>query len=37
LKAFWNDFSTGRMDKKGFVKYYEEIKDENDRTNVLCE
>jgi hypothetical protein len=37
LKAFWNDFSTGRMDKEGFVKYYEEIKDENDRTNVLCE
>jgi len=25
------------MDKKGFVKYYEEIKDENDRNNVLCE
>ncbi|CAF0855373.1 unnamed protein product [Adineta steineri] len=35
--AFWNDFSTGRMDKQGFVKYYEEIKDENDRTNVLCD
>jgi hypothetical protein len=25
------------MDKKGFVKYYEEIKDEKDRTSVLCE
>jgi len=25
------------MDKKGFVKYYEEIKDENDKTGVLCE
>jgi hypothetical protein len=37
LKAFWNDFPSGRMDKKGFVKYYEEIKDENDKTGVLCE
>jgi hypothetical protein len=25
------------MDKKGFVKYYEEIKDEKDRNSVLCE
>jgi hypothetical protein len=25
------------MDKKGFMKYYEEIKDENDKTSVLCE
>lgn len=24
------------MDKKGFVKYYEEIKDATDLTNVLC-
>lgn len=36
-KAFWNDFPSGRMDKKGFIKYYEEIKDENDKANVLCE
>lgn len=37
FKAFWDDFPSGRMDKKGFVRYYEEIKDENDRTSVLCE
>jgi hypothetical protein len=35
IKAFWNDFPSGRMDKQGFVKYYEEIKDENDKTSVL--
>ena len=37
FQAFWDDFPSGRMDKKGFVRYYEEIKDENDRTSVLCE
>lgn len=36
-KAFWNEFPTGRMDKKGFVKYYQEIKDEADTTGILCE
>lgn len=25
------------MNKKGFIKYYEGIKDEKDRANVLCE
>jgi len=25
------------MDKNGFIKYYEEIKDENDHASVLCE
>jgi hypothetical protein len=24
------------MNKKGFVKYYEKIKDEKDQTSVLC-
>ncbi len=37
IQAFWNDFPSGRMDKPGFVRYYEEIKDENDKTNILCE
>jgi hypothetical protein len=37
LKTFWNDFPSGRMDKKGFLRYYDEIKDENDKTSVLCE
>jgi hypothetical protein len=37
FKAFWNDFPSGRMDKRGFVKYYEEIKDDNDKTSILCE
>jgi len=37
FKSFWNDFPSGKMDKKGFIKYYEEIKDEKDKTNVLCE
>ncbi|CAF3492650.1 unnamed protein product [Rotaria sp. Silwood1] len=36
-KAFWNDFPSGRMNKKGFIKYYEEIKDEKDRANILCD
>ena len=37
FKAFWNDFPTGRMNKTGFVKYYDEIKDGKDRANILCE
>lgn len=37
LQAFWDDFPSGRMDKEGFVRYYEEIKDENDKTGILCE
>ena len=36
-KAFWNDFPSGKMDKACFIKYYDEIKDERDQTNVLCE
>ncbi|CAF1375889.1 unnamed protein product [Rotaria sordida] len=35
--AFWNDFPSGRMNKEGFIKYYEEIKDEKDRANILCD
>ncbi|CAF4481383.1 unnamed protein product [Rotaria socialis] len=35
--VFWNDFPSGRMNKEGFIKYYEEIKDERDRANVLCD
>ncbi|CAF1501392.1 unnamed protein product [Rotaria magnacalcarata] len=35
--VFWNDFPSGRMNKKGFIKYYEEIKDEKDRANILCD
>ncbi|CAF3681608.1 unnamed protein product [Rotaria sp. Silwood1] len=37
IEAFWNDFPTGRLDKAGFVKYYEEIKDDKDKTSVLCD
>ncbi|CAF2589455.1 unnamed protein product [Rotaria sp. Silwood2] len=36
-RAFWNDFPAGRLDKAGFVKYYEEIKDDKDKTSVLCD
>ncbi|CAF0913991.1 unnamed protein product [Adineta ricciae] len=36
-EAFWNEFPGGRMDKKGFVKYYQEIKDEADTNGILCD
>ncbi|CAM4792363.1 unnamed protein product [Rotaria magnacalcarata] len=36
-ETFWNDFPTGRLDKKGFMKYYEDIKDDKDRTSILCD
>ncbi|CAF3172416.1 unnamed protein product [Rotaria socialis] len=36
-ETFWNDFPTGRLDKKGFMKYYEDVKDDKDRTSILCD
>ncbi|CAF1234581.1 unnamed protein product [Adineta steineri] len=35
--GFWNEFPRGKMDKKGFSKYYQKIKDESDKNGILCD
>ena len=37
FKEFLNEFPLGRMDRKGFLQYYEQVKDPSDKNSILCE